>query len=247
MQLDPTVEIDRYRLERLAAVPYEAATGERLDSRSVVELSGLCEELLPEFDEAWVIAERERCRQLALAHPGGRGPPGDRRGAPQRRRDACVTAIRWDPLRESATRALVEAHLAQGNLADAERAYAQYASSLAAELGAEPHPDFLFAMRRGGRGGAAERSIADAASRARHRRTSQRPVWHTPGWSRASRHRNVTDTSAAGPVNDGARRAVCGDRSLHGARRRPAGVRGGRWRGVSCWWNGRVDAADIVT
>ena len=57
-----------------------------------------------------------------------------------------LAAIRWDPLRESATRALVEAHLAQGNLADAGRAYAQYATSLAAELGAEPHPDFAQAQ-----------------------------------------------------------------------------------------------------
>ncbi|HMS14341.1 MAG TPA: BTAD domain-containing putative transcriptional regulator [Microthrixaceae bacterium] len=155
VQLDPTVEIDRCRLERLAAVPYEAATGERLDSRSVVELSGLCEELLPEFDEAWVIAERERCRQLALHTLEAAARRATAEGRHSDGVMLALAAIRWDPLRESATRALVEAHLAQGNLADAERAYAQYATSLAAELGAEPHPDFALAMRRGGRGGAA--------------------------------------------------------------------------------------------
>jgi DNA-binding SARP family transcriptional activator len=43
-----------------------------------------------------------------------------------------------EPLRESAHRALVRVHLAQGNVAEAVRAYESFRALLAADLGVEP-------------------------------------------------------------------------------------------------------------
>ena len=45
-----------------------------------------------------------------------------------------------EPLRESAHRAVIRAHLAEGNRAAALRQYAQLRRLLHAELGAEPSP-----------------------------------------------------------------------------------------------------------
>lgn len=52
--------------------------------------------------------------------------------------DAAMTAISADPLRESAQRALIEAHLAEGNWGEAERAYRSYRTLVRDELGVEP-------------------------------------------------------------------------------------------------------------
>ena len=43
-----------------------------------------------------------------------------------------------EPLRESAHRTLVRIHLAQGNVAEAVRAYESFRALLAADLGVEP-------------------------------------------------------------------------------------------------------------
>lgn len=51
---------------------------------------------------------------------------------------AGLAAVSRDPLRESGYRALVRAHLAEGNAGEALRSYNQYAGIAARELGIEP-------------------------------------------------------------------------------------------------------------
>jgi DNA-binding SARP family transcriptional activator len=46
-----------------------------------------------------------------------------------------------DPLRESAQRVLVEAHLAEGNRSEALRLYAEHRDLVRRELGVEPSPE----------------------------------------------------------------------------------------------------------
>jgi DNA-binding SARP family transcriptional activator len=51
-----------------------------------------------------------------------------------------MTAIGVEPLRESAQRALIEAHLGAGNLVEARRIYDAYRGLVRRELGVEPGP-----------------------------------------------------------------------------------------------------------
>jgi DNA-binding SARP family transcriptional activator len=54
-----------------------------------------------------------------------------------------------DPLRESANRVLIEAHLAEGNLVEARRAYERYRDSVSRELGVEPGEQLASLVRVG--------------------------------------------------------------------------------------------------
>ncbi|MCV2487810.1 SARP family transcriptional regulator [Geodermatophilus sp. YIM 151500] len=95
-------------------------------------------ELLPGWYDDWVIVERERLRQLrmhALEALAGRLADGGRYGEAVQ---AAYAAVRAEPLRESAHRAVVRVHLAEGNLAEALRAYHAFRTLLDDELGVAP-------------------------------------------------------------------------------------------------------------
>ncbi|MGY1709829.1 BTAD domain-containing putative transcriptional regulator [Geodermatophilus sp. SYSU D00758] len=112
-------------------------------------------ELLPGWYDDWVLLERERLRQLrmhALEALADKLVLAGRHG--QAVQAACA-AIRDEPLRESAHRALVRAHLAEGNPAEALRAYGAFRDLLVRELGVLPtrRMEDLVAQARGLRGG----------------------------------------------------------------------------------------------
>lgn len=95
-------------------------------------------DLLPGWDEEWVVLERERLRQQALhllEHQSGLLVAAGRHGDAI---EAALLAVEADPLRESAHRRLVEAHLAEGNLVEARREVDSFAALLHAELGVAP-------------------------------------------------------------------------------------------------------------
>jgi DNA-binding SARP family transcriptional activator len=52
--------------------------------------------------------------------------------------EAAHTAVRAEPLRESAHRALVRIHLAEGNVTEALRAYESFRTALRREMGVAP-------------------------------------------------------------------------------------------------------------
>lgn len=95
-------------------------------------------DLLPGWYDDWVLMERERLRQRIL-HAleelsrklacAGRFPEAV---------EAAVLAIGAEPLRESAQRALIEAHVAEGNLSEARRILREYRDLLCRELGVNP-------------------------------------------------------------------------------------------------------------
>jgi DNA-binding SARP family transcriptional activator len=98
-------------------------------------------DLLPGWYEEWVVMERERTKQLwlqtletasARLHLSGRHSDAVAAG---------LAAVESEPLRESAHRAVIVAHLAAGNRADALRQYRRYASVLESELRLEPSAD----------------------------------------------------------------------------------------------------------
>jgi DNA-binding SARP family transcriptional activator len=99
-------------------------------------------ELLPGWYDDWVIVERERFRQarvhalealcLGLSAQGRHGPATE----------AGMAAVACEPLRESAHRALVTAHLTEGNAVEALRQYALFEELIDRQLGLEPSPVF---------------------------------------------------------------------------------------------------------
>lgn len=95
-------------------------------------------ELLPDWYDDWVAFERERLRALrahALEHLCVRLAAAGRFGEAT---EAGLAAIREEPLRESAHRALIAVHVAEGNPASALRQYRGFASLLQRELGIRP-------------------------------------------------------------------------------------------------------------
>lgn len=100
--------------------------------------AGLRGDLLPGWYDDWVLLERERLRQLRLralevvatrlAHLGRYGEA----------MEAALAVVSAEPLRESARRILVRIHLAEGNLAEAVRAYEHFRTLLGDELGVPP-------------------------------------------------------------------------------------------------------------
>ena len=95
-------------------------------------------DLLPGWYDDWVIFERERIRQRllhALEALSRRLVEVDRCAEAV---DAAISAVGTDPLRESANRVLIEAHLAEGNLIEARRTYERYRDTVRRELGVEP-------------------------------------------------------------------------------------------------------------
>ena len=117
--------------------------------------SSFAADLLPSWYDDWVIVERERLRQIrvhSLEELSRRLVVVHRYGDAI---DAALAAIAADPLRESAHRRLIEAHLAEGNLSEAIRQYKAYAGLLSSQLGIEPSPalDRLVDLGRAERGG----------------------------------------------------------------------------------------------
>ena len=102
----------------------------------------LVEDLLPDWYDDWLIVMRERLRQLRLHAFESLCEQFIERGLAGRAIDAGLSAIEIEPLRESAHRVLVKAHLAEGNAHEALRQYAAFVALLDRELGIRPSPAF---------------------------------------------------------------------------------------------------------
>jgi DNA-binding SARP family transcriptional activator len=97
-------------------------------------------ELLPGWYDDWVLLERERLRQLRLHALEVLADKLACTGRYGEAVQAAYTAVRTEPLRESAQRTVVRVHLAEGNIVEAVRAYSAFRELLAHELGVAPTP-----------------------------------------------------------------------------------------------------------
>jgi DNA-binding SARP family transcriptional activator len=98
----------------------------------------LSEDILPDWHDEWVIVERERFRQLRLHGLERICLELAARGRYAEAVQAGVAAVTGEPLRESAHRALIQAHLAEGNRFEAVRAFHSFRRLLQQEMGLEP-------------------------------------------------------------------------------------------------------------
>jgi DNA-binding SARP family transcriptional activator len=139
LRLDPEVHVDVLDSARVARQILEQRPGEVL-AAGAWELLRDGHELLPDWYDDWVLIERERHRQLRL-HALER--VCERLSAAGRHAEATeagVVAVASEPLRESAHRALIAAHLAEGNVGEALRQYELCRRLLRRDLDVEPSP-----------------------------------------------------------------------------------------------------------
>jgi DNA-binding SARP family transcriptional activator len=133
LALGSDVVVDLREAERLARL---ALAGDLAG----VELapSALAGDLLPDWYDDWIVFERERFRQVRLAALDALCERLTRAGRLRDALDVGLAAVAGEPLRESAHRAVIRVHLAEGNLAEAIRQYRLCRSLLADQLGIEP-------------------------------------------------------------------------------------------------------------
>jgi DNA-binding SARP family transcriptional activator len=95
-------------------------------------------DVLPDWYDDWLVIERERFHQLRLRVLECVCERLATRGEYARALDVGLAAVAGEPLRESAHRALVKVHLAEGNHAEAVRQYRLYRQLLEDQLGLTP-------------------------------------------------------------------------------------------------------------
>jgi DNA-binding SARP family transcriptional activator len=107
-------------------------------------------DLLPAWYDDWVIFERERIRQRLLHALEALSRRLVAFGRPTEAVDAAIWAVSVDPVRESANRILIEAHLAEGNLIEASRAYQRYCDIVRRELDVGPSKQLISLIQESG-------------------------------------------------------------------------------------------------
>ena len=142
-----------WRLPRPEGVPLVATSGDRLYLTTFVQVDitrlrdqldqwssgeappvttcALSWDLLPSWYDDWLLIDRERQRQFrlhALERMSAWYVSAERFDSAI---EAALQAIAGDPLRESAHRCLIRAHLAEGNVSEARRQVHSYAALLA--------------------------------------------------------------------------------------------------------------------
>jgi len=135
LSLAPGVVVDLHELSRRAR---QVLRHEVDPTRKNVDaiLSG--GDLLPDWYDEWVVVEREQFRQLRLLALETMCAELSAAGPYAMAVEAGLACIAAEPLRESAHRALIGAHLAEGNRVEAIRQFRLYEALVRDELGVEP-------------------------------------------------------------------------------------------------------------
>jgi DNA-binding SARP family transcriptional activator len=138
VRLDPQVQVDVRSL-----VAWGRATADRTERSIIAEFAGiswieLSLDLLPGWDDDWLIDDREDIRQLRLHALEHLSDELSTRGRHAEAIQTALAAVRLDPLRETAHAALIKAHLAEGNRSEALRQFFRCRELLATELAVEP-------------------------------------------------------------------------------------------------------------
>ena len=135
LALAPDLDVDLARVTLLSeALIHRPAPEALMGFTELVEGS----DILPGWDEEWLIVERERYRLLRLRALERAGEAFLAANDLARAMEVCLASIASEPYRESAHRLLVRVHLAEGNGAEALRAYELYARIVEHELGIRP-------------------------------------------------------------------------------------------------------------
>lgn len=136
MALSPTVVVDVKEGEALARKVLDPA--QDLDDMAEMNEEVLSADLLPDWTEDWMLLQRESYHHLRLRALDALSRRLAASGRFGQAVQAGLAAVAGEPLRESSRRALIEAHLAHGNVAEALREYDAFRDLLFEELGLLP-------------------------------------------------------------------------------------------------------------
>ncbi|TDV48780.1 DNA-binding SARP family transcriptional activator [Actinophytocola oryzae] len=123
-------------VRRFAAEARAQLSGGAEPSTATLELGA--GELLPGWEDDWVRFERDRFKQLQLHMMEAIAAFLRARGDYGIALDIALHAVRADPLRESARRAVIDVHLAEGNHVEALREYRRFHNELLSQIGVRP-------------------------------------------------------------------------------------------------------------
>jgi DNA-binding SARP family transcriptional activator len=135
VRLDDSVEVD---VRRCVAQAGRLLTDDQDLQPQDTDLSALRGDLLPGWDEDWLLLERERIRQVQIHALEALAHRLRRRGRHLEAIEAAFAAIAEEPLRESAHAALIDIFLAERNVAQARSQLDRYAALLWSELAIRP-------------------------------------------------------------------------------------------------------------
>jgi DNA-binding SARP family transcriptional activator len=135
LTLAPGVVVD---LHESTARARRVLRHERMPALEDVDATLLGGDLLPDWYDDWVLIERERFRQLRLHALETLCEDLAADGSYAAAVEAGLACVAAEPLRESAHRALIKVHLAEGNLGEAIRQYRLYRVLVLDELGLAP-------------------------------------------------------------------------------------------------------------
>jgi DNA-binding SARP family transcriptional activator len=135
LMLRAEVDVDVRRLVATASAVLNSVLPAP-DRSTLRELSG--DDLLVGWYEDWVLLDRERLRQLRLHALEALSAQFLGAGDAAAAVEAALATVAVEPLRESAHRAVIRAHLAEGNRVEALRQLGQLRHLLREELGVEP-------------------------------------------------------------------------------------------------------------
>ncbi|MDH3755302.1 MAG: transcriptional regulator [Acidimicrobiia bacterium] len=146
------------RLDHRWSIDLDTAAREALGLRTgtrpeAIDRSLFGNDLLPDWDEHWLIIRRERHRQLRLHALEDLAAAQITEGRALDAVDSALEAVLAEPLRESAQLLLVRAHIAAGNRCAALDQFERFRELLHAELDVEPGDELqaLVATARGQR------------------------------------------------------------------------------------------------
>jgi DNA-binding SARP family transcriptional activator len=139
LALSPVVSVDVQTFVETAR--RALGEGERAIEEPQTPVLAVVGELLPGWYEDWVLFERERLRQLQMHALEAVSAQLTAAGRYAEAIEAALAAIALEPLRESATRALILAHLAENNVVEAVRRFEAFRDCLYEELGVGPTPE----------------------------------------------------------------------------------------------------------
>lgn len=167
LELHPALEVD---LHRLLAQARCLVNGDGTVTAPDVVPSALVGDLLPDWDEDWLLFERERLRQLRMHALEALAVRLSAVGRHAEAIDAAQAAVAAEPLRESAQTTLIRAHLTEGNPSEARRQYGLYRALLAESLGRAPGEQLQQLMRAAARETPRPRPVGAVVTRAATRR-----------------------------------------------------------------------------
>ncbi|MFE7630667.1 BTAD domain-containing putative transcriptional regulator [Kocuria sp. NPDC057446] len=110
-------------------------------------------DLLPGWQDDWIVFKRERLRQLVLHALESLVSIQIAASRYAEGIQAAMLAVEIEPLRESAQRRLIEAHMAEGNVCEAHRVLQVYRELLHLEMGFQPSAELMALVPGGVHGG----------------------------------------------------------------------------------------------